>query len=920
MSFADSFWTQDYHLGFKILFDQLHEGVNENEDFIQLFTKRMELEIIYGTQLESIEKSLKSSSKRQNNDDYVSSIKNAYQKINENFNKQAGYHLQIGSNIQLLVLDPFSKWCKEHKQRIEYSESVLFDKYKAFKNSKTNLEKLQKRYFNRCRMLEEFKSHYTEDEINEELKDLEFADNIEAKEEENEADGTVYDLGCTKYDNKSVKALLTTILKNIELTSHKVPILGTYNNVSSGSAITQWLLDNMEELNRNIAKAETFGQDLVNNGFIRLIGSMSGGKNFINSSQFFYQWKPIVFEITKISELESVISEADSSLSRTSSTAAKGSQFADYFEDMKQAMGVTSIDYKDKSQLSKLVVDVNALDDQYYKSTVNLDKTRCELEEIIMDHLTFMQKCELDRLKAIKKVTFDFIASFANKVNTMKQICDELLVLEETIHPMSDLKFLIENYATGKFKPQVVLYDNYYNSNIKQTFGVDLTVKSRLDRKVVPLIIQCILSHLDKVYPDLVNDQERINLWTMPIHLTQVHQLRFQLNDTNDTSKINEILSGTHPMIITNVFKLYFMELPDSVIPHDYYDLIKSLYQNYPVNSDDFTVNESRINGLQNLLVDLPKCSLATLDAILTHLSRLIHIIGSKNEELSKSLQLKLSKEFANLILRPKLDLLSFDGSNNSSSYINDKHQYTFMNDLFEYKDTIFKELRRRNSSRSNNPTRESSTKTTRSTLSTQDNTKSRLESKLQKAVHNSKKQAANESNLKSSLSKDADSGPKSNKYDNMGSSILSSERPEPPSTPPPSTPKKSAPTSLKRSTSPNKKKLNTYLKDSNGDNSSSSAPKSIVSSKPSKKDIVINKDYNSSSNESPSGSYSDLTQPRFVQGLERKTSVKDMASKFDSPTPPPELPAKDSDKRKKQGRSEKENRDNNDEGVIIVD
>lgn len=920
MSFADSFWTQDYHLGFKILFDQLHEGVNENDDFIQLFTKRMELEIIYGTQLESIEKSLKSSSKRQNNDDYVSSIKNAYQKINENFNKQAGYHLQIGSNIQLLVLDPFSKWCKEHKQRVEYSESVLFDKYKAFKNSKTNLEKLQKRYFNRCRMLEEFKSHYTEDEINEELKDLEFADNIETKEEEDEADGTVYDLGGTKYDNKSVKALLTTILKNIELTSHKVPILGTYNNVSSGSAITQWLLDNMEELNRNIAKAEIFGQDLVNNGFIRLIGSMSGGKNFINSSQFFYQWKPIVFEITKISELESVISEADSALSRTSSTAAKGSQFADYFEDMKQAMGVTSIDYKDKSQLSKLVVDVNALDEQYYKSTVNLDKIRCELEEIIMDHLTFMQKCELDRLKAIKKVTFDFIASFANKVNTMKQICDELLVLEETIHPMSDLKFLIENYATGKFKPQVVLYDNYYNSNIKQTFGVDLTVKSRLDRKVVPLIIQCILSHLDKVYPDLVNDQERINLWTMPIHLTQVHQLRFQLNDTNDASKINEILSGTHPMIITNVLKLYFMELPDSVIPHDYYDLIKSLYQNYPVNSDDSTVNESRINGLQNLLVDLPKCSLATLDAILTHLSRLIHIIGSKNEELSKSLQLKLSKEFANLILRPKLDLLSFDGSNNSSSYINDKHQYTFINDLFEYKDTIFKELRRRNSSRSNNPTRESSTKTTRSVLSAQDNTKSRLESKLQKAVHNSKKNTANESNSNFSISKDADSGPKSNKSDNIGSSVYSSERPDPPSTPPPSTPKKSAPTSLRRSTSPNKKKLNTYLKDSNGNNSSSNSQRIIVSSKPSKKDIVINKDSNSSSNESPSGSCSDLTQPRFVQGLERKTSVKDMASKFDSPTPPPELPAKDNDKRKKQGKSEKDDRDNNDEGVIIVD
>lgn len=102
MSLANSFWTQDYELGFRILFDQLYQGVSENEDFVQLFTKRMELELLYGTQLEAIEKSVvRRSSKRQNNDDYVSSIKNAFQKVNENFTKQGELHLQIASNIKL---------------------------------------------------------------------------------------------------------------------------------------------------------------------------------------------------------------------------------------------------------------------------------------------------------------------------------------------------------------------------------------------------------------------------------------------------------------------------------------------------------------------------------------------------------------------------------------------------------------------------------------------------------------------------------------------------------------------------------------------------------------------------------------------------------------------------------------------------
>lgn len=893
MSFADSFWTQDYDLGFKILFDQLAQGVNENEDFVTLFTKRMELELLYGSQLESIEKSItKSSSKRQANDDYVSSIKNAYQKINENFTKQGEHHLQIASNIKVLVLDPFSKWCKEHKQRVEFSESMIFEKHKAFKASRNSLDKVQKKYFNKCRMLEEFKSHYTEEELNEELRDISFSDKLENVDSDD--DDTIYNFGNASYDHKTLKSLLVDMLTHIELTSHKVPILGTYDNVSSGSSITQWLLDYMPEFNKNIVKAETFGQDLINNGFVRLIGSM-GNKNFINSSQFYYQWKPIVFEITN---LEVNIDENDLSrkpslnVASKSSTTLGASQFQDYFDDMKQAIGVNSVDYTDKSQLSKLFTEVNFLDKQYFNHTIELDKSRCEFEELIMDHLTFMQKCELDRLKAIKKVTFDFLSSFSNKITSMKQFCDELLVLEETINPINDLKFLIENYSTGKFKPSVILYDNYYDSNINQTFGVDLNVKSRLDKKVVPIIVQCILSHLDKVYPDIVNDEERVNLWTQPVHLSNIHNIRFQLNDLNDPSKIEGILSKTHPIILTNVLKLYFMELPESIIPYNYYDLIKSLYLNYPVNDDSKT--DSRINGLQNVLIDLPKCNLATLDAILTHLNRLIQIIGSKNEELAGGFQKQLSKEFGNLVLRPKFDSLSLD---HSRSLINDKHQFNFLNDLFVYKDTIFKELRRKNSSRhgkSNNnssgtvsrenslssnltpkgslkgskltqkPASSSKSQSLTPKASVVARSKSRLESKLQNVVHKSKKpEYEKEETQLNSLD------PEVSKTD------------EGPSTPPPVTPKKE-PSSLKRSTSPNKKKLNSFL----GDETKLPKPQ-VVSSRPSKKDIL----YDTSSSESANSSTTDLSQPKFVS-IGRKTSVKDLASKFESPAP--ETPTKE--------------------------
>ena len=283
----------------------------------------------------------------------------------------------------------------------------------------------------------------------------------------------------------------------------------------------------------------------------------------------------------------------------------------------------------------------------------------------------------------------------------------------------------------------------------------------------MPLCIQCGLSYLDHIYPGLENDEQRINLWIKPVLLTDVHQLRFKINDVADPAQINEVLKKSDASVVTNLLKLYFLELPDSVIPYACYDVIRSLYTNYPTNSKEKQVHDSRINGLQNVLLELPKSHLATLDAIMTHLNRLIQIIGSKDESIAADLRLKMSKEYGHLSLRAK-----HDGSNVDSSE-DDKHQSSLILDLFENKDSIFKELRRKNSSRADS----SQAKSERGEPAK----KSSLESKLQRAVNKTKKKSETKSEL-----------------------------PELPTTP-----KRSPAPSLKRSTSPNKKKLSTILNDS---------------------------------------------------------------------------------------------------------
>ncbi|KAI5957182.1 rga8 [Candida jiufengensis] len=802
MSFAENFWSYDYNSGFQILFNQLKEGINENNDYIVLFKKRMESELIYGSSLQSIHSDIKPTSKRQFNDDYVSTIKNSFTKLQDNFSKQGDYHLVIAENIENMVLKPFEKWVGEHEERVDYSITTLNSKYKKLKNVQSQTDKLQKKYFNKCRLLEEFKNHYTEEELNDEIN---FYTPNETEEDEPDSS---FEFTQAELNTKQVEQLIKQMLMGIPRISHKVAILGTYQNVSTGSSITQWVLDNVTEVEKNLEKAEKFGQDLINNNFIKNINPIN--KTFINSSQFYYQWKPEAFTLAQIKLNDQ---EEDKAFTKS---------FGQFnFDDVKEAMGVSSIDYNDKTQYPKLVNDVKYLDLQYFEKVVELDQLRCEFEEIAMDHLTFMQKCELDRLKAVKKVTYDFIASFYTNTNEIQDISQELILIEETINPKNDLKFLIENYSTGYFKPQVTLYDNYYESNIKQTFGVDLNVKSRLDKKIVPLVIQCILSYLDHVYPELTDDEERIHLWTQPVHLTNIHQLRSQLNNIDDANKINEILSKTNPIVITNVLKLYLLELPDSLIPSSFYDVIKLLYLNY----NDINQKDSRINGLQNVLSELPKCNLATLDAILTHLKRLILIIGSKDKSSSKNLQSLICLEFGKLLLRPKIE--HFNEHTNQKQHLNDKHPVNLVQDLIQNKETIFNELRRISSTRStkSNPvSRDNSISSTttptkppidiKPTESLAAKSRSRLESRLKSAVKHKDNQQQHQHQQQPNSQPPPPQVKEEPPHDESPSNEKENIKPKSTlSTPPPPTPTKS-PIQLKRSTSPKKKRLSSMLLD----------------------------------------------------------------------------------------------------------
>ena len=82
----------------------------------------------------------------------------------------------------------------------------------------------------------------------------------------------------------------------------------------------------------------------------------------------------------------------------------------------------------------------------------------------MMDHQNFMDRCELDRLNAIKSVIFDFSGAISNVIPSLQSTVDNMMLYQETVQPLGDLRYLLENYRTGAFVPKVQVYDNYYNS------------------------------------------------------------------------------------------------------------------------------------------------------------------------------------------------------------------------------------------------------------------------------------------------------------------------------------------------------------------------------------------------------------------------------------------------------------------------
>ncbi|KPI45944.1 Rho-GTPase-activating protein 8 [Cyphellophora attinorum] len=693
VGFVDSFWSADYAGGLGILFQKLQQGVIENTQVLTIATMRADAEELYSERLEDIAPTIDRMTNGFARDDGAS-VKKAYEGVRGEMVEAAKNHHKISNNIRELVVYPFGRWCDAHALRVQNSQDDLQSKIKAHDSQADLVKKLRSQYFNKCRLVED-----QEEENKLAFKEPEKTELGSPKQSPppkiilpDEDEELPVELGDETFTPERMKEALTAMLNTIPISEFKVPVLGTYQNVSAGTDIVDFLQKHLGA--SSVGYAEKMGQDLVDRGFLRLIGSV--GSTFANSSRMRYQWKTKVFKITGIPEKKKPLGRVSSGGSDTGSI---DSPVANITETL-QAWNPLNNPYPNMTPSERLRREAKDADEKYKAAIRRLDLLRCNLEESMMDHLKFLERCETDRLKAIKSVILDFSGAISNSIPSFQSQVDNMVLYQETINPLSDLRYFLENYRVGAFVPRPTPYENYYGSVDDQIFGVDLEARARADRKRVPVLVTSILTFLDNHYPDLEGDEARRSIWLVDVPLAATHHLRNQLNHHNQTpengsssssaNKIpREVLERYEIPIVASVLKLYLLELPDSLVSSQVYEIIKTIYATTsdatpnPISSDSVD-SAPRIKVLQSTLGQLRLNNIATLDAITTHFTRLIDLTSADDAYVGE-----LAHVLAPCILRPRTE---------NTLTLEDRHAYRLVRDLFEHKEAIFGELKRQSS------------------------------------------------------------------------------------------------------------------------------------------------------------------------------------------------------------------------------
>lgn len=594
--FSDSFWSQDYQTGVKAIFGKLRQGIAENNEVLNMIATRVSLETTYAGGLEAFPVKLAPTSSGFDRDEGAS-LRHAYTSYLDELANQGRIHAAIAVDLDRNVRSRLQAWCEGHKSRVLDAEATLLAKIKAYEKVAAHTHKLQQAYYAKCRQLDDLEGsvsvpakapapaaaasaalargltmfrqrvpsapmqkpkHAPTTPGSSPVRGGASTPSDTASTPEKIRQGRIV-VGNVVFSEEQVKQIVTDMLEQVTISDYKIPIIGTYPGVSNGEEIVLYIRTNLSL--KSVASAERFGQGLVDAGYLKAVGQVTS--RFVNSISSHYQWQPKARgeDETEAQDDEGEVqdgaeqqrtdkSQEAGPLSPTKRTHAKT-------QSVPSAPAPTDM-------ASKLRAEIEEADERYRAQVAELDYARADVERSIEATLTFMEKCELDRLRAIKTALSDFNKRVARPSATAASL-ERQDAYQASIAPESDLRYMVEQYRTGPFAPKVVTYQSFKASGPPlQSFGVDVEQVPF----VVPLFVEY-FKGVEGLDPAVFHSQVR---------LPHVHQLRAQIN-TGAPFDAKAVFSFFKVEVVASTFKEWLLELPDSLVSFTVYDIVRAVYE-----------------------------------------------------------------------------------------------------------------------------------------------------------------------------------------------------------------------------------------------------------------------------------------------------------------------------------------------------
>ncbi|KAI5124190.1 hypothetical protein M0805_005041 [Coniferiporia weirii] len=153
LTFANSFWSQDYRQGIETLYTKLEQGIEENEEIVAFIRTRANAENALATTLSTQTAGPKG---RGFNADEGASLLMAFRGLQAESAAQGEAHRTVAKELKELVADPFAEWAVGHKERILGSRNALIDGWvKTYELAQGETDKLKHQYMAKIRRADE---------------------------------------------------------------------------------------------------------------------------------------------------------------------------------------------------------------------------------------------------------------------------------------------------------------------------------------------------------------------------------------------------------------------------------------------------------------------------------------------------------------------------------------------------------------------------------------------------------------------------------------------------------------------------------------------------------------------------------------------------------------------------------------------